>query len=311
MPQELTPTRRIRQISANEKIRRRIQAWEEEDPSSLLTKQIEKATQPLQWLVSLILPDRIVHEILDGSLRAAEVLTDRGDVFKVFNVGTLEDVRALKVETSDHVSDQVQFWATGAAAALGAWDVAGPLGIAPALVSLLTLSFRTIKKVGLCFGYDTSTPGEELIALQIFFAASTLYHRDKVQALKTIKKLEEQIANHQAPTPTDVAELISKLAHAVTQNLQKRRTLASIPAMGALVGSSTNAWLLNDVGWAARNIYSDRRLRKRRDERAVAIERRATPRTGNEDNLDNPIETDEVGSGGGTPGGVPPVPEAA
>ncbi|MBI3542161.1 MAG: EcsC family protein [Deltaproteobacteria bacterium] len=200
-------------------IRRRAVEWQDADPSSLLTKRVEKATAPLQWLVALMLPDRLVHEVLGTTLRAAELLTDRADVIKGYDVERLDDIFELKIDSCDRSGDQVQFWAVGAAAALGAWD--------------------------------------------------------KVQAIKAIKKIENDVAaNPNAYAREDVDALIEKVAHAVGEHLTRRRTLASIPAMGALVGTSTNAWLLQDVGWAARNIYATRRFQKRVEDRAEAQEKK-------------------------------------
>jgi hypothetical protein len=234
-----------RKLSAADAIQKRIEKWREEDPSSLLTKRIEQATTPLQWLVALLLPDRLIQEAVEKTLWASEVLTDSDNGAAKFTV-----------EQADAEADAVHNWAMGAAAALGAWDLAGPLGIAPALASLFTLSFRTIKKIGLCFGFDTSTPAEEMVVLEIFLAANAFYHRDKIEALRAIEALPS-VATHE-----DVLALSTELSKTISANLTRRRSLASIPAMGALVGGSANAWLLKDIGWAARNVYAMRRLKQ-------------------------------------------------
>jgi hypothetical protein len=234
-----------RKLSVVDILRKRIEKWRDEDPSSLLTKRIEQATAPLQWLVAMLLPDRLIQEAVEKTLWASEVLTDADN-------GAAD----LTIEQADAEADAVHNWAMGAAAALGAWDLAGPLGIAPSLASLFTLSFRTIKKIGLCFGFDTSSPAEEMIVLEIFLAANAFYHRDKIDALRAIEEMPT-VATHE-----DVLALSSKLSKTISQNLTRRRSLASIPAMGALVGGSANVWLLRDVGWAARNVFAMRRLQK-------------------------------------------------
>jgi hypothetical protein len=58
----------------------------------------------------------------------------------------------------------------------------------------------------------------------------------------------------------DVLSSITQQAKIISAHLTRRRSFSSIPAIGALVGSSTNAWLLKDIGWAARNIYCKRRI---------------------------------------------------
>jgi hypothetical protein len=260
-----------RRLSANELIRRRIQKWQDEDPSSLVTKQIEKATTPLQWLVALLLPDTLIREVVDKTLWVAEALTDRDDIFKVLDVGSLEEIRQCKLESCEAAADQVHAWAIGTAAALGAWDLAGPLGIAPSLAALFTLAFRTIKKTAVCYGFDPSLPSEELVAMHVFAAASSLHHRDKLAALKEIQKIAEDTALAGfAPSHETVVEAVTRLSIPISAHLTRRRTFAAIPAMGALVGSSANAWLLKDVGWAARNIFAMRRLEESRAKKAQA-----------------------------------------
>lgn len=271
--------KRTKKISANEVLRRRIQKWEDEDPSSLLTKHIEKTTAPLQWLVELLLPETLVQEAVEKTLWAAEQLTDRQDVLKFHQVTSVDQIPGARIEHCDAIADQVHNWAVGAGAALGAWDVAGPLTIAPSLASLFTLAFRTVKKIGLCYGFDTSKAEEEMIVLQIFAAASTLYHRDKVAALKEIEAViaSSKTVGPDGPLTRDTLfPVIAKLAKPLCLNMIHRRTFAAIPAMGAIVAGSTNAWLLQDVGWAARNVYALRRLDELKNERDAKQAARVT-----------------------------------
>ncbi|MEW6055218.1 MAG: EcsC family protein [Bdellovibrionota bacterium] len=250
-----------RKIPVNDLFQRRIDKWIDEDPSSLLTRQVERATAPLHQLVALLLPNLLIKEVVDKTLWAAEVLTDRDDILDSLKAGSVEEIKTAKVDRCDALADGVHAWAIGAAAALGAWDLVGPLGTAPALVSLFTLSFRTIKKIGLCYGYATDSHFENLIVLEIFASASSLYHRDKVQAIKTIETLMRQPTVDLTNLSKEAVEAtIERLSHNLSSNLTRRRSLSSVPAMGALVGGSTNAWLLKDVGWAARNIYALRRI---------------------------------------------------
>ena len=209
------------------------------------------------------MPDRIVREVTLKTLQAAEALTDQADVLRDLGVDHLSQVRTADVLASDAVAANVQAWAKGTAAALGAWDFAGPFAIAPSLVSLFTLSFRTIKKIGLCYGFETNTPAEEIIVLEVFAAASSLYHRDKVRAIHAIDELVAQV--HFADIREEqVVAAVRKISRAVGYNLTRRRALANLPALGAIVGGSTNVWLLRDVSWAARNLYARRRLNENR-----------------------------------------------
>ncbi|MCX5832758.1 MAG: EcsC family protein [Deltaproteobacteria bacterium] len=42
--------------------------------------------------------------------------------------------------------------------------------------------------------------------------------------------------------------------------MTERKVLQAIPAIGAAVGGSANAWFINDVGWAARRAFQARWL---------------------------------------------------
>lgn len=234
-----------RTVSIEKSIQKRIEKWVDEDPSSLLTKKIEQATAPLQWLGSLLLPDTVVREVLEKTLWAADALVADAD---------FEAARGAPLGECDTIADGVHNWSIGAAAALGAWDMAGPLAIAPSLASMFTLALRTIKKIGACYGFDTGSAQEELIVLEILFAATGVYHRDKALALKAIRMVEPTADKSRVLTS------IAQLSNPISANLIRRRALAGIPALGALVGGSANAWLMKDIGWAARNIYAMRRL---------------------------------------------------
>jgi hypothetical protein len=50
------------------------------------------------------------------------------------------------------------------------------------------------------------------------------------------------------------------LAKQLGINITKRRALAAIPAIGAAVGACVNGWYMNDVGWAARRAFQERKL---------------------------------------------------
>jgi len=237
---------------------KRASKWADSDPSTLFTKRIEKATQPIQALVTLLLPEILIAEVAKKTLWAAETLVNREEVLKDLGVTDYSEIKEnVKLGKSDHFAESTHNWAIASAAALGAWDIAGPLGIAPSLVSIFTLAFRTIKKIGAYYGYDTASAREEAIVLEIFVAGSGFFFKDKLHALKAIEKAEYGDFKLE-----DVQETLHIFAQPISSALVRRRALTAIPGMGALIGTSTNAWLLRDIGWAARNIYVMRRQRE-------------------------------------------------
>jgi hypothetical protein len=56
---------------------------------------------------------------------------------------------------------------------------------------------------------------------------------------------------------------VRALAKQLGINLTKRKALAAIPVIGAVVGACANAWFLNDVAEAAQRTYQQRWLQDR------------------------------------------------
>ena len=54
--------------------------------------------------------------------------------------------------------------------------------------------------------------------------------------------------------------LARNLAKQLGINLTRRKALAVIPVLGAVVGGSANGWWLKEVGWAARRAFQERWL---------------------------------------------------
>jgi hypothetical protein len=53
---------------------------------------------------------------------------------------------------------------------------------------------------------------------------------------------------------------LKKLLKQLGINLTKRKALAAIPIIGAIVGGSVNGWYIKEVGWAARRCFQERWL---------------------------------------------------
>ncbi len=53
------------------------------------------------------------------------------------------------------------------------------------------------------------------------------------------------------------------LAKQLGTNLTKRKALAALPGIGAVVGASVNGWFIREVGVAAQALYQERWLRER------------------------------------------------
>lgn len=262
--------------SANEAIRRRIEAWEAEDPASLLTNRATRVSESLQSLIALLLPGSLVQSVIEKTFWAIDPAAERQDILKKHQCQSLSEIPLAKIDRCDALADSVQRWAASSAAELTAWDSVGPLDAEPAIAALLGLAIRAIKKIGLCFGFETSSREEELIVLEIFAAGSALSRQDKTRALKAIGEIVAKQGQADARSQDAVFSKLGEIAKNVSENLAYRRAFASSTAFTEAVAGSTNAWLVNDVANAARNTYAQRRFTERTESRSKAKEKRAT-----------------------------------
>ena len=75
----------------------------------------------------------------------------------------------------------------------------------------------------------------------------------------TWKKIAERAAQQQLSKEGAIIA-VRNLAKQLGINITKRRALATIPVIGAIVGASANGWFIKDVGWAARRAFQERWL---------------------------------------------------
>ncbi len=235
-----------------------ILAWQHEPPS-VISQGVGAALAPIAWLVSKVIPASAIESLLHAADWMADA-TISSEVPRAPEDATLEQL--------DEEADSVQNWAIGYAAVEG--GVAGVVGLfaLPAdIPALIALSLRTIRRIGLCYGYDGQGEEEKQFVLGILSAAGANTIEEKVaavaalQALQTtlLKKTWKAIAG--SKIGRDIAIMMVKdVAKQLGINLTKRKALAAIPVIGAIIGGSLNAWYLRDIGLAAQRRYQERWL---------------------------------------------------
>lgn len=126
-------------------------------------------------------------------------------------------------------------------------------------------------RIGVCYGYECKTKSDRDFILGIMAAAGANSVEEKLAALTTLRMIEvtiarqtwramaEKAAQQQFGKETAIIG-IRNLAKQIGVNVTKRKALAAIPAIGALVGGSVNGWYIKDVGWAARRAFQERWL---------------------------------------------------
>jgi len=250
-----------------------IEQWKKELPG-VLSKAFGVAVEPAVWLVNAVVPKAAVSGALNLANAVAGWLTDTRDVLRDANVGSLDELRNKNLELSDDLADNVHNWAIGIAVAEGTGSGAlGLLGIAIDVPAIITLALRTIHKIGVCYGYDCDFSSEldKNFVLSILRASSPNSIKEKLGALACLKTFQVTLAKVSWKKMTEMAAIkqlskegaiiaVRNLAKTLGINLTKRKALAAIPIIGALVGGSVNGWFIKEVGWAARRSFQERWL---------------------------------------------------
>jgi len=248
-----------------------IESWRAEPPS-LGGQTLVRVLSPAVYLVDKLIPPAAFERAIESARWAAQRLTDTNDILKSAQVASLAELRqSASLETCDALSQSVERWALGLAASEGALTGAvGAWGMMVDIPAAITLAYRTIYKIGLCYGY---APGEidQGIVHGVLAASGANTMQEKVAALACLSAIRSALhqqswtmlankAAEHAFSREGAIIAVRSLARQLGINLTKRKALQAIPVIGAAVGASVNAWYMRDVTIAARRSFQARRL---------------------------------------------------
>lgn len=230
--------------------------------------------KPFSWIAQKVIPEKALEGALKCANAAAKAFTDEDDILRDSGVGRIEELRHKDLELSDRLADEVHNWAVGAAAVEGGAAGAGGLaGMAVDIPALITMGFREIHKIGLCYGYKCDSEQMQMMVFQIFSVAGANTMKEKYVALGMLKRMQviliketwKQIVKKAAGK--NIGEygflvVIRQLAKQLGINLSKRKALQVVPIIGAAVGAGMNASFLSDIGWAARRTFQEMWLKE-------------------------------------------------
>lgn len=240
--------------------------WEKKEPS-VVEKAMGFVFKPAAWLVNQIVPKKALEGALHLANKGAEFLTDSNDIKRDGNVSEISELKTKSLELSDKLADNVHNWALALAGAEGgATGATGLVGIAVDIPTIITLSLRTIHKIGLCYGFEAKTENDQklIYAIMSSAAANTIEEKDAaLLALKEIliiiqkntwKKLIEEAAAKRFSLAAAIIG-VKQLGKQLGINLTRRKALQAIPFIGAGVGTLVNIAYMQDIAWAARRIF--------------------------------------------------------
>lgn len=245
-----------------------IQAYKNEEPS-VLQKVTGTLFAPLSWLVEKVIPNRVIEGALKGANHAGKFFTDKDDILRDGGVSRIEELQHKDLQLSDEMADSVHNWAIGLATTEGGITGAlGLVGIAADIPTLITMSFREIHKIGLCYGYECNSEHMQNVVFQIFSIAGANNMKEKYSSLLLLKRFQniivketwkEIVEKASAKSVSEYAFLaaLKKLAEQLGINFSKRKALQAIPVFGGFIGASMNASFLSDIGWAARRVFQE------------------------------------------------------
>ncbi|NII59761.1 EcsC family protein [Sphingomonas aerolata] len=248
-----------------------IVAWEAEEPW-LVTKVINRVTAPLAWGIKKVIPKVAIEGIVISADWMASLTTREKWVLGEAGVDSFADVRELPLLKLDAMADSVHNWAITTATAEG--GIAGAAGL-PGMVldipAVIGQSFRLIRQVGLCYGYETKTDEDFSFCLEVLSLAGSASMKEKTGSLATLKSMEttlkkvgwkamEKVAKKSPATREAFLLALKKVAEQLGFQLTKKKALQAVPIIGAAVGATSNLAFIRSVGWAARRAYQRRLL---------------------------------------------------
>jgi uncharacterized protein (DUF697 family) len=244
-----------------------IQSWKYEKPG-VVSEFMGSLFKPLSRLFDNALPTNTIQNAIESCNGASKSLIDVEAFKKEANISEISELRSRPLPELDMLANEVHNWAIGIASAEGAaTGAAGLAGMALDIPAIITLSFRTINKIALCYGFENNSDEENQIVLSILSVAGANSVTEKEQALAA---LEDMVANNPhkklagKTLENEAAKLIiTTLTKQLGINLTKRKALQAVPVIGAAVGASVNGYFIKDTGWAARRIYQERWLKEK------------------------------------------------
>ncbi|WP_304064946.1 EcsC family protein [Megamonas hypermegale] len=233
---------------------REIIEWENEEPSV-----VEKGLNKLMgWssFTAKVIPEVIVQEAISRACDLGKMMTGKKDILREANVRSIEELQHKDLRLSDTLADSVHNWAIGIAGSEGlATGIGGTATIIADIGIVITLAFRSIHKIAMCYGYEVNTDAEKKFVLDILSVSSANTLRERKEALIALRS---RIMQRKMMEEILMSSLIKKLAKQLGINLTKRKAMQLIPVVGAGIGAAVNASYMRDVIWSARRTYQKR-----------------------------------------------------
>jgi len=262
-----------------------IAGWKAEPPF-LLVEALEIVTHPIVMFAKHFVPDNAVRDAIECAYQASGVLAHRDDITKRAGVGDLRELRSADLARCDHLADEFAKIAGEGAMLRGAvLSTAGGAGAVVGMEVMVTFALKTIHTVGFCYGYCPEDPREKDFALNILLTAAAGNMEEKEKAIADVQSLGEymvgEVVENVVETSTEelAKEAIEQVSTTAAEDFLAERVLESgalrsIPLLGVLLGSISDAAVAEYVGYVAKRAFQERYLRERGKVVVIAADRR-------------------------------------
>ncbi|MBF0498499.1 MAG: EcsC family protein [Candidatus Riflebacteria bacterium] len=254
----------------------RIESWEREQPSSL-SRAVGFFAGPLAWAARQVVPEQAMQKALEAAFGVAGAISGSDDLLAEadklgYRAASIKELANAPLHVGDTLAAQTNTWAKGLAAAEGAMTgMAGIAGLTADIPALLILAIRTIRRVGFCYGFDTSADNERAFILYVLSAGAANSLREKGDAISEAIKIHACLDNPEGLPATDARGIdvlnkegfnaaVRNLAKQLCINISGRKAAQTLPIVGGGVGAVMNAMFVGDVANAAIRLFQKRRL---------------------------------------------------
>lgn len=254
-----------------------IKRWRRQN-ASLVSRVVGKTMGPIGWMFRKIIPAGAIEGALHGGMWLAEQWADKDGVLRDLHAESFEELAGYDLERLDRAADNVHNWAIAYGGGVGlANGTAGFIAIPLGVPALMNVAMRTIRKIGLCYGYDGLTEEEKLFIFNVMILAGAGGPAEKTAALLALRELQVLIAKETfkamaAKAAGDSLGKVSKEAFVIAVRefgkrigiqMTRNRLLMAVPVVGGGVGLLVDGNYIRNIGWAARRAYQERWLRDR------------------------------------------------
>ena len=232
-------------------------AYRQAGPSAF-PRAVRSLSKPIGFLTNRLIPADVIEAGIRGADWAASGLIRKTAIQHDFS----------DLDACEEAVAEVRRWALGyAVAGGGAAGAFGALGLALDVPTTITLALRTVRLIGLCYGFGADTEAERVHILDILQLAGSNSVKEKAEAIERLAKERsdfdranwQKIVQMTGQTSGSLAAT-RRVAATLGVNLSTRKVAQLAPVIGAAVGAGVNAAFLNDVAAAARFAYRERWL---------------------------------------------------